>query len=402
QSNDEIGALTLYFNGMLESIRKAEANFRALAENARDGILIVLEDGRIAYTNRSAEQVTGRPASELLGASIGEVIGLQQSGALLRWSERQQESKNLEASVLHRGRIGGPVELTISRTYWHGSPASVVMLRDISERRRREEQDRRYQQRLIQTDKLTTLGILAGEVAHEISNPNQVILAVSSLLNRAWSQIRPLHRSSVQGTGQFLIAGFQQEEFINNVAGWLRDIGANSERIDAIVKGLKSYIQNEPQAMSSVSLSRVVRSAVELMAYHIRRATDNFILRLDEDVPTIRANAQQLEQVVINLIMNACQALPGRERAVEVRTAFDSDHALVRLSVRDQGCGIAEEDLPRITEPMFTKKRETGGIGLGLYITDSIVREHHGGLSFTSVEGSGTEVVAVFPAEEGK
>jgi polar amino acid transport system substrate-binding protein len=74
----------------------------------------------------------------------------------------------------------------------------------------------------------------------------------------------------------------------------------------------------------------------------------------------------------------------------------------VTLAIRDQGCGISEEVLQRITEPMFTTKRETGGIGLGLYITDSIIKEHRGSLSFTSVPGSGTEVVVRFPVEDGK
>jgi len=406
QFNDEIGALTLYFNGMLQSIRKAEANFRALADNARDGILIVVEQGRIAYTNRSAEQITMRSGSELLGLQMEEVIRLQKRriGAERLWSENdeQQGSKHLEANVLHKGKIGGPIELTVSKTYWHGIPASVVMLRDITDRRRREEEDRQYQQRMIQTDKLTTLGILAGAVAHDISNPNQVILADSRILNRAWSEIQPAVTRHVTEQEQFLIAGFHQEEFVANIAGWLRNIEANSEKIDSIVKGLKSYIRNEPRVMSSVNLSTVVRSAVQLMAYHIKRATDNFSLHLENTIPKIRGNAQQLEQAVINLILNACQALSDRDKAVEVGTAADPLRHSVMLTIRDQGCGMPEEDLQRITEPMFTTKKETGGIGLGLYITDSIVKEHRGTLSFASVPGRGTEVVARFPVEESK
>ena len=406
QFKDEIGALTLYFNRMLQSIRKAEANFRALADNARDGILIVLEQGRIAYTNRSAEQIIGRSSSELLGGSVESFIRLQNRriGPQGLWKARdeEEESKNLEANVLHEGTIGRPIEMTVSNTYWHGSPASVVMLRDISDRRHREEEDRQYQQRMIQTDKLTTLGILAGAVAHDISNPNQVILADSRILNRAWSEIHPAVVNHISEQEQFLVAGFQQEEFVANVAGWLKNIAANSEKIDSIVKEWKSYIRNEPQVMSSVNLSTVVRSAVELMSYHIRRATEHFSLHLENRIPNIRGNPQQLEQVVINLILNACQALPDREKAVEVRTATDAQRRLVNLTIRDQGCGISEEELLRITELMYTTKRETGGIGLGLYITDSIVKEHRGSLAFASVPGSGTEVTVSFPVEESK
>jgi C4-dicarboxylate-specific signal transduction histidine kinase len=101
--------------------------------------------------------------------------------------------------------------------------------------------------------------------------------------------------------------------------------------------------------MSSVNLSAVVRSAVELMSYHINRATDNLNLRLKEPIPDIRGNAQQLEQVVINLILNACQALPDREKSVEVETSADPDRDSVLLTIRDQGCGISDEDLQHIT-----------------------------------------------------
>jgi C4-dicarboxylate-specific signal transduction histidine kinase len=177
---------------------------------------------------------------------------------------------------------------------------------------------------------------------------------------------------------------------------------ANSEKIDSIVKEWKSYIRNKPQVMSSVNLSAVVRSAVELMSYHINRATDNFSLRLEEPLPGIRGNAQQLEQVVINLILNACQALSDREKSVEVATSADRNRDSVLLTIRDQGCGISEEDLQRITEPMFTTKRESGGIGLGLYITDSIVKEHRGTLRFVSAPDRGTRVVVTFPGEGSK
>ncbi|UCF99243.1 MAG: PAS domain S-box protein [Spirochaetaceae bacterium] len=406
QSNDEVGALTRYFNRMLQSIQKAEANFRALAENAQDGILIVLEDGRIAYANRSAEQITKRGGSELVGKSVEEVIRhrKRESGTDWLWKDLDQrlESKHLEAAVLSTGDNSVPVEMTVSQTFWHRTPAVVVLLRDISERRRREEQDRLYQQRLIRTDKLTTLGILAAAIAHDISNPNQVILTASKILNRAWAEVHPAVTERIAMEDQFLIAGFEQEEFLANVGGWLRNIQGNSEKIDSVVKEWKSYIQDEPRTMSSINLSTIVRSAVELIGYHIKRATDHFILELEGATPNIRGNAQQLEQVVINLIMNACQALPDRDRAIEVQVSHLAEQGVVVLSVRDQGCGISQEDLQRIKEAFFTTKKQAGGIGLGLYIVNSIVKEHRGNLDIISSTGKGSEVIVSFPVEERK
>jgi C4-dicarboxylate-specific signal transduction histidine kinase len=137
------------------------------------------------------------------------------------WKELDElpESIHFEATVVSQGDADVSVELTVSKTSWHRMPAYVVMLRDITERKRSEEQDRLYQQRLIQTDKLTTLGILAGAVAHDISNPNQVILAVARILNRAWAEVQPTQMERIKKKEQFLIAGFEQEEFLRQVAG---------------------------------------------------------------------------------------------------------------------------------------------------------------------------------------
>ncbi len=260
----------------------------------------------------------------------------------------------------------------------------------------------RDQQRLIQTDKLTTLGILAADVAHDISNPNQTILSDAELLNQTWIQIHPVLEQYFKQTDQFLVAGKQQEELIGSVARWLSTITANSKRIDEIVKGLKSYIRNEPLLMRSVNLNTIVRSSVELMANHLKRATENFTLQLGENLPPIRGNAQRLEQVVVNLLLNSCQSLADRKKAIGVYTSHDAKKQAVCLSVRDEGCGIPEEHLDEIKNPFFTTKFETYGIGLGLHIADTIVKEHRGSLDFLSKIGRGTEAVASFPAESNR
>jgi polar amino acid transport system substrate-binding protein len=114
-------------------------------------------------------------------------------------------------------------------------------------------------------------------------------------------------------------------------------------------------------------------------------------------LPAIRGDAQRLEQVVVNLLLNACQALPDRERGIRVATFLDPGRSQVVLEVRDEGAGIAAEHLPHLTDPFFTTRREKGGTGLGLWICAAIVEEHGGTLSFRSRPGEGTVVALTLP-----
>jgi polar amino acid transport system substrate-binding protein len=114
-------------------------------------------------------------------------------------------------------------------------------------------------------------------------------------------------------------------------------------------------------------------------------------------LPRVRGNSQRVEQVIVNLLLNACQALEGKGKEIVIATSFDPERAVVLLSVHDEGRGIAAEDLPRLTDPFFTTKREEGGTGLGLSVSAGIVKEHGGSLCFGSLPGEGTTVTLALP-----
>ncbi len=406
QFNDEIGFLTEYFNHMLQSIKKAEANFWALAENAQDGILIISEEGLTIYANRRASEITGFTFAELMEIRLKELVRSDEFSKTFEqyWkrSEDKLEPGHYEAVIKTKNLLDLPVELTVSKTVWHGKPAGVVIIRDISERKRSEEQARLQQQRLMQTDKLTSLGVLVAGVAHEINNPNQTILSNAALLKRACPQLLSILNEYSEENDEFLIAGLEQTEFRDSFTGLLEGIGTCSKRIDGIVKNLKSFARNEPRnLMTALDINTVIGAAVELVSNFIKRATDHFSLQLEENLPKIRGNAQRIEQVIINLILNACQALSNREKTISICSVYDEGQNTVLIKVRDQGSGIPEEHLARIKDPFFTTRYEAGGTGLGLYVSETIVEEHHGTLGFASEPGKGTEAIITFPVEEG-
>jgi len=141
----------------------------------------------------------------------------------------------------------------------------------------------------------------------------------------------------------------------------------------------------------------VVQAAVRLTGSALKKSTDAFAADYAADLPLLKGHAQRLEQVVVNLLMNACQALPDRQRGIAVRTLrLEKENALC-LEVADEGDGIPSADLPHVTDPFFTTRRESGGTGLGLSVSARIVKEHDGRLDITSAPGRGTSVRVILP-----
>jgi polar amino acid transport system substrate-binding protein len=145
----------------------------------------------------------------------------------------------------------------------------------------------------------------------------------------------------------------------------------------------------------------VLKTSIRLLENLLRKSTSRLTVECAEDLPEVRGNPHRMEQVVVNLIMNACQALPDRDKGISLRTFADQTLGTVCLEVRDEGIGIPAEHLPHITDPFFTTKREIKGTGLGLAVSASIVKEHGGTLSFESTPGEGTIARIHLPAKEG-
>ena len=166
---------------------------------------------------------------------------------------------------------------------------------------------------------------------------------------------------------------------------------------------MKSFARDEPAEISeAVDVNVTVQSAILLGTPFIKKSTDNFTVQLEENIPKIRGHAQKIEQVILNLLQNACQSLPDRGKSVSIGTYYNKGKHRVIIEVMDEGKGMSEEVLSRIKEPFFTTKRENGGTGLGLSICSRIVDEHGGTLNFQSQPGKGTMARVSFPEGDFK
>ena len=273
------------------------------------------------------------------------------------------------------------------------------LAKEVAERKVALEELRRHQDKLIQADKMASLGILVSGVAHEINNPNGLMLLNLPILRDVYADALTSLEERYRQEGDFLLGGVSYGRMREEVPQMLEEMVQASQRIKRIVEDLKDFTRPDAvAAMEQFDLNRVVQAAVRLVDPSLRKATNRFSATYGNGLPAVYGNPQRIEQVVVNLLINACQSLPASDRAIALATAHDPAGGRVTLTIRDEGVGIPAEHLPRLTDPFFTTKRESGGTGLGLSISAGIVQEHGGEISFTSPPDGGTIVSLSLPA----
>jgi PAS domain S-box-containing protein len=401
---DEIGRLAHGYNRMVRALKNSEGNFKALAENANDAILIFSDEGKIIFANSRAAELSGYGIAQLRRKHFREFLHPEERAAIEeRFTARmagREAPHCYESRIIDRERRELPVEITGAVTFWHDQPADVVIIRDISERKRAEELLRSQQELLLRADKLAALGALVSGVAHEINNPNQVVTLNTRFLADGLARLFSMIESGEAPEGEVRIQGLSYQEFRRAAVTALEELSASTARIDHIVSELKGFVRGgEPGLRAPTDVNQVVRSITDLSRHFIRKATDHFELRLEAGLPAITIDRVHLEQVLLNLLQNACQSLPDRRKGVSIATRHDEASGVIRIEVGDEGIGIPEENLPRLTDPFFTTRRSQGGTGLGLSVSSRIVEEYHGSMSFRSRVGQGTVVTVCLPVD---
>ncbi|MFC1585935.1 ATP-binding protein [Fibrobacterota bacterium] len=270
--------------------------------------------------------------------------------------------------------------------------------KEIAERERVEQLAREQQEKLIQSDKMASVGILVSGVAHEINNPNNYMLLNSNNLADVWKDLKPFLDTYLKEHGDFVLSGIPYSEIGDDITAMINALNEGPERIKRIVQTLKDFARKDPGSIDQfVDINAVIEASATILANLIKKSTDRFTAPPGKGLPKIKGNFQQLEQVVINLLSNSCQALENRSKEISVAAEFDKTANKVMVAIRDQGKGIAPEDMKFIMDPFFTTKRDKGGTGLGLSISYKIIHDHKGELKFESEPGKGTTATIILP-----
>ena len=361
--------------------------YELLREHTHEILLFLAKDGRILEANRAAEEAYGYTRRELLAMHIRE---LRHDASDFEAQFRRAMERSVVFETVHRRKDGTPFPVEVSSRSTRVGKDDVLLsvIRNITERRT-------LQAKLLEADRLSTFGMMAAGLAHEINNPLAYVLTNHEVL------ARELPRLAAEANAA--AAGHQTStDFAEGLASCAAMLGVameGLERVRAIVRDLKTFSCIDPEKGVLVDLHQVIDAALNVAQSELRHRA-----RLERhygDLAPVRGSTSRLGQVFLNLVVNGAQAIPADRQGgglVRVTTATTSD-GWACIEIADDGVGMAPYVRARLFEPFHTTKPGEG-TGLGLYITRTIVEAHGGTIEVESAEGVGTTVRVKVPPYE--
>ena len=257
--------------------------------------------------------------------------------------------------------------------------------------------EKTYEQQLQQADKLASIGELVSGIGHEINNPNQFIRGNIKIIQQSLEDIMPIVDDYYKLHPDLKIARLNYKFFREHIMVLVDDMAHGSERIKSIVKSLRAFtLKDEGLLVDTVEINTLIEETTRLVSKEVHKRSEIELL-LGDNLPTFKGNIQKIEQVLINLIVNASQAIPeDRKGLIKVKTFEENSHIVIQ--VEDNGSGMTEKTMNQIFNPFFTTKRGKGGTGLGLAIAFRIIDEHNGNISVNSEPDDGTSFTVKIPA----
>jgi len=353
--------------GEFERLKEFNEN---IVESVNVGILALDLEGHIESWNAQIEGLTGISREEALGKALGDIFAPELLDALLGFSDEPGVHQLYKFALTARNGEQRTVNIVLAPLVDRdgASVGRLLLVDDITERTALEGQ-------LAQSDKLSSIGLLAAGVAHEINTPLAVISSYSQMLSK-------------------------QLKGDTRLAPVLDKIIQQSFRASEIASGLLNFSRTSTTEFRETDLNQVIHDTLSLLEHQFKKAQITVELHLSESLPAISGNAGKLQQVFLNLLLNAKEAMP-EGGTLRLTTHCEGN---VEAIVADTGQGIAPEDLKRIYDPFFTTKTmpkpgERRGTGLGLAVTYGIIQEHTGKIHVDSTVGAGTAFHLEFPQQ---
>ena len=365
-------------------LRASEGRFRAVIEAVPSAILVVDDKGLIKFANRQAEPVFGYKRVELIAMTVEMLIPERFRKPHTRL--RQDYARDARARMMGAGRElfarrkdGGeiPVEVALNPMPAEEGLSVLVSVVDVTERRNIERATAHQRDEIAHLSRVAMLGELSGSLAHELNQPLTAIL------------------SNAQAAQRFLA---HSPPPLEKLAQILADIVKSDHRAGAVIQRLRSLLRKEDAQRHPLDINDVVKESLHLMRSDLMYRQVAVSTDLDEALPSVSGDRNQLQQVLLNIVINGCDAMDGQEgdRRLLVRTRA-TVQGNVEFSVADHGAGIPVADLERVFEPFVTTKLH--GLGLGLAICRSIVEAHGGRLWATNNAGRGATLHCELPAK---
>ncbi len=358
-----------------EALRESEERYRALlelGERIGEAVVMLQDDERGAgmhvYASDEWSRITGYSKKELYNMPMTDLIHESDREKALERHERRMLGEVLpglyEITIVRKDGTEVPVEATYAYSSYKGKPANVGYIRDISERKKMEEQ-------LIVTDRLASIGELASGIAHELNNPLTGIIGFSELL--------------------------LNKDIPEDVREDLQIINREAKRTSQVVKNLLTFARKHDTTKKPSDINNGIKSVLDLRAYEQKVRNIDVVTDFAPDLPEITADIFRLQQVFVNIIINAeyfIEQAHGRG-TITITTKVKGDTILA--SFADDGPGIKREHLRHLFDPFFTTKEVGKGTGLGLSICHGIVTEHGGQIHAESEPGKGATFIVELP-----
>jgi len=377
-----------------EALRESEERYRVLFEGSATGILMAnVENKQFDYANPSICRMLGYTKEELTRLGIADIHPKDALEHVVAEFEAQMRGEKILASALPCLRKDGTVfyaDIISAALVSSGKSWGVGFFDDITERKQAEEKLKDVRKKLVQSDKLAAVGLMAAGVAHEINNPLAVIMSSIQML---------LERIKKEGAANI-------DSNIYTKALDMTERATN--RCRKIVAGLLVFSAPARFQLDPIDIREVVEESLDILKDQIKAHKVKIIRDFASHLPLLKADKYKLGGVFSNLITNACDAMPeggqlkittrlSQPRTEALREAVDEARKTVEIEFSDTGEGISEENMIRIFDPFFTTKDTNKGTGLGLSICYGIIKEHGGFIDVKSEKGKGTTFIVALP-----
>jgi two-component system NtrC family sensor kinase len=340
-----------------------------IIESINVGVLVINLRGRITNWNSALEEIYGLKREEAIGRRITQVFQPEMLRALRALMQRAEWQKGQPVNVykFRASSVDGRdltlnVSLAALQSKTEEVEGTLVAIEDVTERMKLEEQ-------VQQSDKLSSIGLLAAGVAHEVNTPLTGISSYSQMLMQQVPETDPRHQL-------------------------LEKIYRQTSRASSIVNNLLNFSRVSDSRFSMIDLNRVLDDTIQLLESQLRNTQIEVVRSYGAELPLVPGNAPKLQQVFMNLILNARDAMPEGGR-LEISTASDEDSVIIKF--RDSGMGIDPEHLSKIYDPFFTTKGIGKGTGLGLAVSYGIIKDHSGHIDVESKPGEGALFMITLP-----